>query len=282
MFQNDLYFRRIGYIGPQAATLEVLTAVCTHHTATIVYENIDSLLGTVPKLALPALQHKLLVQGRGGYCYEQNLLLMHALLALGMKVTPLVARVVWMRPPDEAARPRSHMLLQVGLSGTDPGPWIADVGFGGNLMGVPLRLEPGLVQRTPHNTMRITREADVYSMETQLPGGWVPMYRFTLEPQLTADYEPLNWFTATHPSSIFCHNLMMERLEPALRTSLFNDRLVLRRPDGPPVVRRITAPSEFDQVMAERFAMHLPQPLLNALYERIPKGLDQFTVPAAA
>jgi N-hydroxyarylamine O-acetyltransferase len=282
MFQNDLYFRRIGYTGPHAATLEVLTAVCTHHTATIVYENIDPLLGTAPQLALPVLQDKLLAQGRGGYCYEQNLLLMHALAALGMQVTPLVARVVWMRPPGEPTRPRSHMLLRVDLAGHDPGPWIADVGFGGNLMSVPLRLEPGLAQRTPHNVMRITRDAEAYSMETQLPTGWTPMYRFTLEAQQPADYEPLNWFTATHPSSIFCHNLLMERLQPELRTSLFNDRLVLRRPGEPPVVRRISAQSEFDQVMAERFGLHLPSTRLSALFERIPKGVDQFVVPAAA
>jgi N-hydroxyarylamine O-acetyltransferase len=281
MIRLDSYFQRIGYAGPRSATLDVLQDLCTLHSARIVYENIDPLLGTAPQLALPALQTKLIDHGRGGYCYEQNLLLKNVLLSLGMQATGLAARVVWMQPPGAPVRPRSHMLLKVDLPGDEGGPFIADVGFGGQRINMPLRLEPGLVQASSDGALRISREGEVFTVETQLPSGWVPMYRFTLEPQLDVDYEPLNWFTGTHPGSIFCHNLLMERLTPQLRTSLLNDRLVRRRPGQPPAVRRIGTLAEFEAVLIEQFELHLPAALVAPLFERVPKGLDQFAVPTA-
>ena len=48
--------------------------------------------------------------------------------------------------------PRSHMLLLVDLDGL---PYIADVGFGGNVLTAPLRLEPHIAQATPHESHRL-------------------------------------------------------------------------------------------------------------------------------
>ncbi len=281
MIDLDAYLHRIHYTGPREATLKVLRALSALHPAHIVFENIGPLLGTPPSLALPAVQDKLLAQRRGGYCYEQNLLLKEALLAMGMQVTALAARVVWMQPPNAPPRPRSHMLLMVGLPGGAPGPFLVDAGFGGQLMDMPLALAPGVPQRSAHGLMRVTCDAGLYAVETQLPAGWTALYRFTLEPHLPADYEPLNWFTATHPSSMFRHNLLMERLTPELRTSLLNDRLVRRRPGEPPWVQRLATQPEFEQVIGEQFGLQLAPAVIAALYERVPKGLDQFVLPAA-
>ncbi|MEO8154625.1 MAG: arylamine N-acetyltransferase [Rhizobacter sp.] len=272
------YLQRIGYVGPREASHAVLDAICALQPASIVYENIDPLLGSPPLLSLPAVEDKLVAQRRGGYCFEQNVLLNAALAAMGMQVSSLVARVVWMRPPDAPTRARNHMLLRVDI-GNDS--FIADAGFGGHMLNTPLKLVPALVQRTPHAVLRITQDGELYSVETQLPDGWVPMYRFTLEPQRAVDYEPLNWFTATHPSSIFCHNLLMERLMPDSRINLFNDRLIVRHPGGMPRVRRIDRQADFGQVIAEQFGLDLHQALIASLYERIPKGLDQFVMPTA-
>lgn len=280
MIDLDAYLARIAYTGPREPTLPVLQAVCRQHPAHIVYENIDALLGTAPSLQLAPLQDKLLRQGRGGYCFEQNLLLKEALTALGMQVAALAARVVWMQPADAPPRPRTHMLLHVRVPGQS-GDYLADVGFGGQLMNLPLLLQPGLEQRGSLGLMRVIAEGGAYSMQTHLPAGWAPMYRFTLDAQTPADYEPLNWYTATHPGSIFRHNLLLERLTPELRAGLFNDRLMLRRPGEPPAPRRLGPQAEFEEVLSRHFGLQLPQAVLGALYERVPKGLDQFVVPAS-
>ena len=116
-------------------------------------------------------------------------------------------------------------------------------------------------------------------LETELPAGWSPIYRFTLEPQLPADYEPLNWFTATHPASIFRHNLLMERLTPTRRANLLNDRLTLRLAGGATELRRIASTAEFEQVMREVFGLRLPVSTAEQLFERVPKGREAPLVP---
>jgi len=279
MIDLDAYLQRIGYAGPREPTLAVLGAICSAHTAALAFENIDALLGRAPLLAPAALQAKLVAQRRGGYCYEHNALLRLALVALGMQVRSLAARVVWMMPPDSPQRARSHMLLTVELPGAPGDAFLVDAGFGGHLLGAPLRFVPGLVQHTPGGTERITQDGDTFTLEAALPEGWVPAYRFTLEPHAPVDYEPLNWFTATHPASIFRHNLRLERLTPTLRAGLLNDRLTLRPVGSVAQVRRLESADELAQVLDEVFDLQPPVPAA-ALFERVPKGLDGAFVPA--
>jgi N-hydroxyarylamine O-acetyltransferase len=278
MIDLDAYCRRIAYTGPRVPTLPVLAAVCAAHTAAIPFENIDPLLGRAPLLGPDALQAKLVGRRRGGYCYEQNALLRLALLGFGIQVTSLAARVVWMAAPDAAVRARSHMLLTVTLPDAPHDAWLVDVGFGGHLLGAPLRFLPELVQHTPGGTERIVQDGAVYSLEAQLPGGWVPTYRFTLEPQLPVDYEPLNWFTGTHPGSIFCHNLRLERLTSDCRAGLLNDKLTLRGRDGAVQTRRLGTADEFARVLDEVFDIEPPVTAAE-LFARIPKGLDGAFMP---
>ncbi|MEP7299120.1 MAG: arylamine N-acetyltransferase [Burkholderiales bacterium] len=273
-FDLDAYLQRLNYDGPREPTLAVLSALCSAHPAAIPFENIDPLLARAPQLGVRAVQAKLVGQQRGGYCFEHNALLRQALLALGFEVTSLAARVVWMAPPGQPARPRTHMLLMVDAGGR----WIVDAGFGGHLVNVPLRLEPGMEQSSPASRLRIVQTTDVFTLQTRLPDGWSPIYRFTLEPHQPADYEPLNWFTATHPMSIFRHNLLMERLTPALRANLLNDRLTLRAAGKPMQVRRITDAGEFEHVMTGVFGLRLPIPAAE-LFERVPKGCDGLVPP---
>ncbi len=279
MLDLDAYLRRIAYAAERAPTLAVLNAICAAHPAALAFENIDPLLGRAPNLAPAALQAKLVAQRRGGYCYEQNALLRLALRALGMQVSALAARVVWMAPADAPRRARSHMLLKVALPAAPEESFLVDAGFGGHLLGAPLRFVPGLVQRTPGGTERITQDGDTFTLEAELPEGWTPAYRFTLEAHAPVDYEPLNWFTATHPASIFRHNLRLERLTPTLRASLLNDRLTLRPAGGDVQVRRLASARELAQVLDEVFDLE-PPVSAEALFERVPKGLDGVYLPA--
>lgn len=280
MFDLAAYFRRIGYAGPHAPTLDALNAICAGHTAAIPFENMDALLGVAPSLAPAALHAKLVDQRRGGYCYEQNALLRLALLELGMQVTSLAGWVVWMAVPDAPVRARSHMLLKVALPGSPDEAFLVDVGFGGHLLGGPLRFVPGLVQRTPGGTERIAQDGEVFSLEAELPAGWTPVYRFTPEVYRPVDYEPLNWYTATHPGSIFRHNLRLERLTPRLRAGLLNDRLTLRPLNGPAQVRRIETAPELAQVLDAVFDLTPPVSAAE-LFARIPRGLTTAYLPPA-
>ncbi len=281
MSNLDAYFKRIAYDGPRTPSIHLLMAICAGHAANIPFENIDTLMGRTPDLSPEALRGKLLASRRGGYCFEHNTLLADVLRALGMEVTPLSARVVWMASADTPSPARLHMLLKVALPAAKDTPLIVDAGFGGQLIDAPLLLAPDVVQRTGMGMMRIIRDDDVHTVETKLPHGWAPMYRFTLEPHQAVDYEPLNWFVATHPLSIFRHNLLVQRVGAEGRISVLNDRYIRISPEGAQEERRIEDAADLERVLEQGFGITLPVSATE-LFARIPRHLDRFWLPPAA
>jgi N-hydroxyarylamine O-acetyltransferase len=133
-FNLESWLRRIGYAGPRAPTLAALRGVVAAHATTISYETIDPLLGRPPKLDVAAPQQKMIVGGRGGYCFEQNMLFRAGIQSLSFVVTSLQARVVRNLAID-AERPALHMVLRVNLP---EGAFLLDVGFGNLAPTTPL------------------------------------------------------------------------------------------------------------------------------------------------
>src|SRR5690606_21892441 len=148
--------------------------------------------GQSVSLELPALVAKLIHGGRGGYCFEHNLLLRQILLQLGFQVTNLAARVRW-NIPDDVLTARRHMLLLVHIDGQ---AYIADVGFGGLGLTAPLRLVADRVQETGYEPMRLRCNGDTYLVQVRLGAVWKSLYSFDLQEQLIADYEVTNWYLA--------------------------------------------------------------------------------------
>ncbi len=266
MIDLDAYFARIGYTGPRTPTPTTLAALHALHPAAIPFENLDPLLGRPVLLDLAALQAKLVGSRRGGYCFEHNTLLKAALEALGVTVTGLAARVVWRAPPDRPHSPRTHMVLKVEF---DDGTWLADVGFGGHLVAAPLRLVPDIEQTTPSGVLRLVQTDTGTTLQARLGAAWEDLYCFTSEAQVPIDYEVANWFTSTHPASLFRNNLLMERLTPQVRVSLFNTRLTRRHADGRVEEEILITPDELAFVLAADFDLD-PPAAASVLLARLP------------
>jgi N-hydroxyarylamine O-acetyltransferase len=250
----DAYFRRIGYAGSREPTLDTLRRIHQAHALTIPFENLDPLLRRTVRLDLPSLERKLLHCGRGGYCFEQNLLLSHVLQTLGFRVVNLAARVLW-NAPRGAERPRSHMLLRVDL---DDEPYIADVGFGGLTLTAPLRLLPKIEQATPHEMFRLIQTSDGFVMEALVRGSWAALYRFDLQPQLLPDYEVANWFVSTHPLSHFVTSLIVARPFTGGRFALSNNQLSVHRLGAASEQRVLSSTAELRTALQDTFGLSLP------------------------
>ncbi|WP_028034946.1 arylamine N-acetyltransferase [Chelativorans sp. J32] len=247
----EAYFRRIGYEGPQEATLQTLCRLHFLHPLAIAFENLDPLLQRQVKLDLASLEQKLVQGNRGGYCFEQNLLFMAALMALGFRVSGLAARVLWGRGED-AVTPRSHMLLKVELP---EGTYLADVGFGGLTLTAPLRLEAGWEQATPHEIFRLDREGDMWRMRAKLGEEWRSLYRFSLDEQFLVDYEITNYFISTSPESHFLHSLMAARPTSEGRHALLNDQLKTYDLNGSYDLRMLSSGEEVVAVLRTIFGI---------------------------
>src|SRR5215813_12298382 len=189
-FDVDAWLSRIGYDGPRAPSLATLKALVTAHATAIAYESIDVLLDRPPSLDPAALQAKMIRGGRGGYCFEQNMLFRCGLLALGYNITSLQARVVRGLAVD-APRPMLHMVLRVELP---EGPFLADVGFGNLAPTAALMLSPIVEQETPHETTRLLPMGEELTLQAKLRGSWEHIYRIVPHPRFDAEYEIANWY----------------------------------------------------------------------------------------
>ncbi len=279
-FDLDAYLERIEYRGPHTATLDTLEALHALHPAAIPFENLNPLLGWPVALDIDSLQKKMIAGGRGGWCFEHNTLFRRALEALGFSVTSLGARVLWNAPPGSPVGPRSHMLLLVHLAGRD---YLADVGFGGNVLTSPLRLEPHVAQSTRHEPHRLLPLENGFVLEASLNGEWVRFYRFTLEPQFPADYEVSNWYLCHHPSSFFLQTLLGARVKPEGRYALRNNALAIHRKDGTEK-RTLANSAALRNCLESDFGLRLPDsPELDAKLEflcRTSSSPDQSNRPA--
>lgn len=250
----DRYFARIGYTRTPRADLDTLRALTELHPAAITFEAVDVLLGRPVDISPGAIQAKLIGGGRGGYCFEQNGLLKRVLEALGFAVEGLIARVLWMLPPDAPPMPLTHMATRVTIDGQR---WLADVGFGACVAGAPLQFDAiGSEQPTRHETFRLTRRGAWTLLEAQLPDGWSPLYMLSPEPALEADYVAANWYTSTHPTSGFRRELRVARTAPDRRTTLMNDRLTVRRAGGG-MERRFLSEREIADALVSTFGLRL-------------------------
>jgi N-hydroxyarylamine O-acetyltransferase len=207
------------------------------------------------KLDPESLQQKLVKGGRGGWCFEQNLLLSYMLVELGFDVTRLAARVRW-NVAAHVVTARSHMLLLVKLGRH---AYIADVGFGGLTLTTPLRLETGIEQATRHEPHRLMRLGDGFALEAKVAGEWQPLYTFELQEQQLPDYEVSNWYLANHPQSQFVTGVIAARAAPDRRHALRNTRYVIHHAGGGTEKRFLTSVADYKELLAGPLRIRLPE-----------------------
>lgn len=260
------YLRRIDYTAATAPTLDALRALQLQHVTTVAFETLSPMLRDPVPLDLPALQRKVLHEGRGGYCFELNLLFLQLLRALGFDAQGLTGRVV-MGGPEEAQTPRTHMLQLVTIAGTR---YIADVGFGGMTPTGPLELDSEDAQATPHEPYRVTQADGRYTLRAQVNGEWRALYVFDLTPPADIDYEVGNWYVATHPDSPFVGQLVAALAGPKMRRTLHNGDYAIHRLDAASERRHLDDPDVVIELLRTVFNLHVPEdPRLRPRLERL-------------
>jgi N-hydroxyarylamine O-acetyltransferase len=214
----DAYLTRLGLTQPLAPTAETLRALHVAHLGAFRFDNLEIQQGGTVRVDLDSIERKFL-GGGGGYCFEQNTLFSAALRELGFDVTPLLARV---GPPDQ--RSLTHMLLRVRIEDQD---WLADVGFGGTTPLEPIPLQENI--RVEQRGLAYSLRRDEYFWTLSL--GAEDLYGFSEAPVTAGDIEIANWYTSTHPASIFRRTLTIQRVTPEERLIL-RPRLIVRIRDG--------------------------------------------------
>lgn len=250
MTDLDAYFSRIHFSGEPTATLNTLNTLQQCHAANIPFENLNVLLNKGIDLDPVSIDNKLINDGRGGYCFEQNSLFMRSLQTLGFDVEPLMARAVW-NTPEDTTSPRTHMILRVKINTVD---YLADVGFGGLVLTNPLQFNTSDPQTTTHETFRLITRPHGYMLQAFIDNSWQTIYDISNEPQQNIDLEVANWYTSKHPDSKFRHNLMAARTTHSTRYTLLNNRLNIRTKGQVPIKQFLNA-SELEKALTDYFLL---------------------------
>jgi N-hydroxyarylamine O-acetyltransferase len=300
----DAYLSRIGYAGPTEPSEALLHALYRSHLATIRFENLDIFLRGEVDVSLAAIQDKIVVRGRGGYCYEQAQLFGAVLERLGFGVERLLARV---GPDGGAARPRTHLTLRVRA---DQNVWLADPGFGSSppaplslrryRSGAPQEVDGWIYEVTPDeehgqdpnpffpgvgpeesdDLAHQEKRSSVWKLREYQAGTWVTLHRWDDSKVQPIDVVLSNHYTSTHPDSWFTWQPMVVRRDPdAIRSVLGRTYTVTHA--GHTRTRRELTDKEFATALTGEFALTLTHDEVDVLV-KAPTGRDKDPVPGVA
>lgn len=260
----DAYFARIGYDGPRDVGIGNLNGMIEAHVRAIPFECLDVMLGRGISVGMADIEAKLIGARRGGYCFEQNTLMLQVMRQLGYRAQPISARVTY-RKPTTPRPTRTHIFSRVSL---EDGDWFVDVGIGVVSPTCALRMELDTVQETPLESRRIVARGDWEGFERRSPGSllvhqieqdgkWVDACEFTLEEMHGIDRELGNWYTSAHPDSYFRRTLMVARAIEGGRLSISGQQFTRRLTDGTKTVRTMATDAEVLEVLEQEFGIVL-------------------------
>jgi N-hydroxyarylamine O-acetyltransferase len=210
------YLDRIGARRPAEPTAAALRDLHRRHLETVPFENLSIHLGEPIALTEDALVDKIVLRGRGGFCYELNGLFAALLTALGFDVTLLAASVFG---DDGTLTPIfDHLALLVELDER----YLVDVGFGVHSV-YPLRMDWPEAQEDPAGSFLVV-DAPGGDVEVRRDG--VPQYRAECRPRRLADFARPCWWHANSPESHFHGVARCSRRTAHGRVSIVGDRLL--------------------------------------------------------
>lgn len=251
MIDVSAYLHRIKYHGSTAPTVDTLCALHRAHLLAVPFENLDVHRNKPIVLNEAALFEKIVVNRRGGYCYELNGLLASLLRALGFNVTLFSSNVIRGGIPAEI----DHLTLLIQFDER----WVVDVGFGDSSR-LPLRLVEDENQFGVDSTYRFIRFGDRWLLQRLLETNeWYDEYSFdaTMTPLVLRDFENANHYYQTAPESYFVQGRICSRATDDGRISLTGDSLIVTRKG-----QREETPIEDEQAFAralnEHFGICLP------------------------
>jgi len=248
------YLARIDYTRPVKPDVQTLCGLQLAHMLHVPFENLDISLKRPIQLSEGALWNKVVIQKRGGFCYELNGLFASLLSIIGFDVTYLNARVY--NRAGELGIDYDHLALLVKIPGQSA-RWLADVGFGDSF-NKPLNFDELGEQMQGLRMYRLEQTPSGHiTWQKNYDGLWERHYFFDLQPHnFPADYEAACLYHQTSPESSFTRVSIISRATPDGRVSLEDGRLILTS-NGLREERPIASNEEYHALLREHFGFDL-------------------------
>jgi N-hydroxyarylamine O-acetyltransferase len=241
----NYYFSRFLAKKPDSPTYESLAALQNKHMLHVPFENLDVLSQTPIIIDLERIFQKVIVNLRGGFCYELNGLFGWLLKESGYEVSYVSATVK--KPDGTWTIEGSHATNLVTVENQS---YIVDVGFGDS-MRKPMPLN-GEVVRDVSGSYRMTNVAEhMYDLQRWEDDVWKTLYRVSTLPKKLTDFTPMCEFNQTSADSPFVHKRLVTIATPIGRITLSGETLTVT--DGEKKTKRNVSEEEIPDILQNHF-----------------------------
>lgn len=256
------YLQRIAFEGDAQPTFAVLTSLLRCHVLNVPFENLDVQLGVPLTTDIEAACDKIVVQKRGGWCYEQNGVFGWALSQIGFDVTRVAASV--RRNEPGTSGPANHLCLLVRIPDDPDSTCLADVGFGGSMIA-PIPFAAARHKQTPFQ-IGLRQLADGHWQFSEEAGTDRMSYDFLAEPgdesAMSRKCEELQ----TNPESSFVLNLVAQKRTADSHVALRGRVLTTISANGKEK-KTLQSPDELLEFLGTVFQLNVPE--TGDLWDRI-------------
>jgi len=243
----DAYLERLNLNIRLESNFQTLQSLHRAHAFTIAFENFNVHLKRTIHLDKENLFQKLIVEKRGGYCYELNILFSFLLKEIGFHVTHLIGRPLY--GYNNALRPRTHMILKVEIEGKE---YLCDLGFGGRGLIEPIELTFDKENIQFNDIFKLIPHPEGYELQSYISEDWVSLYSFDLHEQQLIDYELANFYNMHSPDSRFTQQLICAKPTEQGRILLLDKKFKYYE-DGKSKTVTIQTDKEYDEILYKYF-----------------------------
>ena len=195
------YLARIGLSEPVSVDRLGLDRLIRAHLTHVPFEALDVWgSGGVPSLEIHDLYRKIVIDHRGGYCFELNSLFCAMLNEMGFETYLVIASLL-----DKAGEPEppAHSAIVCCL---DEEKYFVDVGFGG-----PVPFGAMLLAEGEEDGFRFEKKGGYYLLKKISGDGEKYLLRFRDVPVEPVELIPLNFYISQKPDIHFRHRLLVSQ-----------------------------------------------------------------------
>ena len=246
------YLARIGverdHLEPNEEVLRVLQP---RHLMTVPFENLDIHWKRPIILDIEKFYEKIVLNRRGGFCYELNGLFNELLRSLGFHTRLVSARVF---NGNDHGPEYDHAAIIVTIGDDD---FLADVGFG-DFAAEPLRYSFGVEQQDPSGTFVIRRFDYEYIEVAKRDGGeWRSQYIFKDITRELPEFAEMCDFQQHSPDSHFTKGKVCSILTETGRKTLSDKKFIVTL-NGEKTEKEVASDDEFSDILQREFHIAWP------------------------
>ncbi|QGM80117.1 arylamine N-acetyltransferase family protein [Otariodibacter oris] len=187
-------------------TLEDISDLALAHLKRYFFGNPKVLLAEDVPIDLESAYNNIVVNKRGGYCFEHNKLMYEVLKHFGFKVTQHLARIL---NNDIPKIPMTHRVTILHYQGEK---YLVDVGVGFRSPSVIIKFD----EKNPSSIGHLNTEYQLsydnqglYTLQRKEKDQYFNIYQFNLIENVDADFEMGNFYCYKNPKSIWRNHLIM-------------------------------------------------------------------------